>query len=255
MLPLHLADTLSGVLTDTRPQPAVEANRSARSARRRRGSLALVVVPLVLVVAAVGLFVALSRGDGGGLPIIGGDDGSNDVVPIEFEIRKTRAIATTEDADLEALGQRARALGEELAPVLDDLFTAAFLDPGHWREGDYEEVWAAFSEGARATAQESVETLTLGASAGDVYGSVVPKKGTLDVRVLFDAEGQPTSAVVSFRFSAIAARTDETYTAIVSDGQLVFGDPGAWKITAFNVTRDDRTARPPATPTPSASPS
>lgn len=213
-------------------------------------SVGLIVIPLVLVLGAVALFLVLSRGDGG-LPIIGGDGDSNEVPPFDFQVRKVRAIATSEDADVEALGQQATALADELAPVLDDLFTAAYLDPENWREGDYEEVWATFSDGARSTAEENAETLTLGASAGDLYESVAPKKGVLDVEVLFDADGQPTSVVANFQFSAIGARTDETYTAVVSDGQFIFGEPGDWTITAFNVTRDDRKARPPASPTPS----
>jgi hypothetical protein len=203
----------------------------------------------VLVLAGVGLFLVLGRGGGGGLPILGG--GRSDEVPaFDFVVRKTRAVPTAEGADAKPLAEDAEALAREITPILDDLFTTAFLDPGAWGDGDYGAVWERFTADARPTAEQSVETLTLGASAGDVYERVTPKRGVLDYEVLFDPDGAPASVVATFSFSALGARTDGTYTAIVSTGQLFLAGPGDWKITAFDVRRDDRRARPPA-PTPS----
>jgi len=204
----------------------------------------------VLVLAGVGLFLVLGRGGGGGIPILGG--GRSDEVPaFDFVVRKARAVPTAEGADAKSLTKDADAVAKELTPILDDLFTTAFLDPGAWGDGDYAAVWERFTADARPSAEQSVETLTLGASAGDVYESVTPKRGVLSYEVLFDADGAPASVVATFSFSALGARTDGTYTAIVSSGQLFLGNPGDWRITAFEVRRDDRTARPPVSPTPS----
>lgn len=239
-----------GALSDTRTQPPVRAARAERA--RRRKPLSLLVIPVALVLAGVGLVVLLARGGGGGgLPIIGGG-GSEAAPPFDFVVRKARAVPTAEGADAKALAKEAEAVAEELTSVLDDLFTTAFLDPGAWRDGDYDAVWARFSEDARPVAEQSVDTLTLGAAAGDVFEEVTPKRGTVGFEVLFDPDGKPVSAVASFSFSATGARTDGTYTRILSTGQLFFGEPGDWRITAFDVERADREARPPSSPTPSA---
>lgn len=205
-------------------------------------------IPLVLVLAGLGLFL-LGRGGGGGLPLLGGG-GSEEVPAFDFVVRKVRAVPTAEGAEAKALAHDAKAVADELTPILDDLFTTAFLDPGAWRDGEYDAVWARFSPDARPTAEQSVETLTLGAGAGDVYESVTPKRGVVSFEVLFDADGAPASVVATFSFTALGARTDGTGTAIVSTGQLFLGDPGDWKITAFEVRRADREARLPETPTP-----
>lgn len=204
----------------------------------------------MLVLAGVGLFLALGRGGGGGLPLIG-DGGSEEVPAFEFVVRKTRAVPTTAGADAKALAEDAEAVARELTPILDDLFTTAFLDPRAWGSGDYEAVWQRFTDEARPTAEQSVETLTLGAGAGDVYDRVTPKRGVLTYEVLFDPDGAPASVVAIFSFSALAAGKDGTYTAVVRTGQLFFEDPSDWTIAAFEVRRDDRRARPPA---PSATP-
>ncbi len=241
-------------MTDDRsPQPSATANRAQRNARRKKKTTpALLVVPVVLVLGAVALFFFLRDGKVR-IPIIGGDDHQTEVPSFEFKIRKARAVATDEKADPKALAEQAASIGRELTPMLDDLFTAAFLDPANWDGGDYEDVWAHFDEGSRAVAEQNVETLTLGASAGDVYDEVAPTKGSLEFDVLFDPEGAPDSVVVKFRFYAFGARSDGTYTAIVSHGQLFLEDNGGWSVTAFDVIRNDRGTESPAPPAPAPS--
>lgn len=239
-----------GALSDTRTRPPVRAER-ARHARRRT-PLGLVGIPLALFLAGIGLFLILGRGGGGGLPLLGGGR-SEEVPAFDFVVRKTRAVPTAEGVDAKSLAGDAEAVAGELTPILDDLFTTAFLDPSTWGDADYADVWERFTEDARPTAEQSVETLTLGARAGDVYDRVTPKRGVLSFEVLFDPDGAPVSAVATFRFSALGARTDGTYTTIVSTGQLFLGNPGDWKITAFEVRRDDRTAKPPASNSPTSS--
>jgi hypothetical protein len=217
--------------------------------------VALVLVPIVLVAAGVGLILLIGGGSGGGvLPdFLGGGDEPEVVPEFEFRVGKTGTVATVTEADAAALQAQAETVTQDVVPVLDDLYTNAFLDPANWREGDYEEVLALFSDEAAPAAAESVETLTLGAAAGDVYDSVTPTRGSLSFRVLFDQEGNPHTVVATIRFTALGARQDGTYTSIVSAGEMFLRDLDGWKVTAFEVRRADEETRPPPSPTPSGS--
>jgi len=145
-------------------------------------------------------------------------------------------------------------VAQEITPTIDDLFTNGYLDPTNWRDGDYEEVFATFAPDAVATAEEGVETLTLGATAGDVFATVEPGKSKLSYQVLFDPDGAVETAVVTVVFRATAERKDGTYLAIVSEGEFFLRQIDGWTITAFDVKRDDHETQPPS-PSASTSPS
>lgn len=240
-------------MTQSPPDPPAPATRTERrsATRKRRVPIALLLVPVALVAAGVVLILMLG-GDGDGVLGIGDDGPSDEVPPFEFRLAKTSVVATVEDADVEALQTSAQTLTTEVEPIIDDLYTNAFLDPTNWREGDYEEVMGMFAEEALPSAQEGIETLTLGATAGDVYETVTPRKGSLRFDVLFDQEGSPDTVVVDVRFYALGERADGTFTSIVSVGQLFLSDLGGWKVTAFDVRRADKETKPPS-PSPSGS--
>jgi hypothetical protein len=231
----------------------VTPNRAQRGAnKKRRLPLALLIVPVVLV--AIGVAFLLARG--GAAPIIGGGD--EPAPPFDFIVKPATAIPTAPDADEAALSASADEVAQEITPMIDDLYTNAYLDPSNWRHDDYEEVFTAFAPDAAATAEQSVETLTLGATAGDVFDTVDPGKSKLTYQVLFDPDGAPESAVVSVIFRATAERKNGTFLAIVSEGEFflrqVDGQGEGWTITAFDVTRDDHEKEPPS-PSASVSPS
>jgi hypothetical protein len=243
-------------LSQSRTEPPVTANRTERrSATRKRGApLALILAPIALVVVGVVLILVLGGGGEGVLGGIvgGGDEPSDEVPPFDFRLARTSVVATVHGADLEALQGQAETVTSDVAPLIDELYTNAFLDPTNWREADYEEVYALFADEALPAAQQGVGTLTLGATAGDVYERVTPRRGSLTFRVLFDQEGNPDTVVVDVRFTALGERQDGTYTAIVSSGSYFLRDLEGWKITAFDVERADEEAKPPA-PAPSGS--
>jgi len=246
--------SLTVVLSQEPTQPPVPASRVERRSAASRRRILLLVVPAALVAVAAVLLLLLGGGNGGGIPFIG-DDEDHTVPEFDFRVSpKTAVVATSADADVEALRPAAEQAGAEVTAVLDELYTAAFLDPTNWREGDYEEVFAFFADGAVGAAREAVETLALGAGAGDVFEKVTPRRGRLAFRVLFDPDGAADTVVARVRFRALAERTDGTYQTIVSQGQFFLRDVGGWKVTAFDVERKDREAKPPA-PAPSASPS
>jgi hypothetical protein len=232
----------------------VTPNRAQRGAnKRRRLPLALLIVPVVLV--AIGVAVLLALRGGGGAIIGGGDEPAP---PFDFIVKPATAIPTAPDADEASLSANATEVAQEITPTIDDLYTNAYLDPSNWRHDDYEEVFTAFAPDAAATAEQSVETLTLGATAGDVFDTVDPGKSKLTYQVLFDPDGAPESAVVSVIFRATAERKNGTLLAIVSEGEFflrqVDGQGEGWTITAFDVTRDDHEKEPPS-PSVSVSPS
>ena len=225
-------------------------NRAQRGAnKKRRLPLALLIVPVVLVAIGVAILLALR---GGGGAIIGGGD--EPAPPFDFIVKPATAIPTAPDADEAALSASAAEVAQEITPMIDDLYTNAYLDPSNWRHDDYEEVFTAFAPDAAATAEQSVETLTLGATAGDVFDTVDPGKSKLTYQVLFDPDGAPESAVVSVIFRATAERKNGTYLAIVSEGEFFLRQVDRWTITAFDVTRDDHEKEPPS-PSASVSPS
>ena len=229
-------------------------NRVQRGAnKKRRLPLALLILPVVLVAIGVAVLLALRGGAG---PIIGGGD--EPAPPFDFIVKPATAIPTAPDADEAALSASADEVAHEITPMIDDLYTNAYLDPSNWRHDDYEEVFTAFASDAAATAEQSVETLTLGATAGDVFDTVDPGKSKLTYQVLFDPDGAPESAVVSVIFRATAERKNGTFLAIVSEGEFFLRQIDAqgegWTITAFDVTRDDHEKEPPS-PSASVSPS
>jgi hypothetical protein len=228
----------------------VSPNRAQRGAnKKRRLPLALLIAPVVLAAIGVAIVLVLR---GGADSIIGGGD--EPAPPFDFIVKPATAIPTAPDADETALSTSADEVAQEITPTIDDLYTKAFLDPSNWRHDDYEEVFATFAPHAAATAEQSVETLTLGASAGDVFATVDPAKSKLSYQVLFDPDAAPETVVVSVIFRATAERKAGTYLAIVSEGEFflrqIDGQEEGWMITAFDVTRDDHETHPP---TPSAS--
>ncbi len=143
-------------MTQSRTDPPVIANRAGRrsATRRRRAPLALLLVPIALVAAGVVLILVLKDGGGGIIidSITGGGGGDDDTVPpFEFRLSKTGVVATVEEADLDAMRTQAGTVAEEITPLLDDLYTNAFLDPTNWRGGDYEEIFSIFAPEAFAS--------------------------------------------------------------------------------------------------------
>lgn len=161
----------------------------------------------------------------------------------EFSFTVDKAIGTSlepgvKDRDVSG---RADTVAAEIAPTLDVLYSAAFLDPENWANGTYDPVWTLFGADARATAIASASVLTLG-DLGARFDDVQPDRGVLAARVLFDAAGEATlvSVRVTFRATATPGADASTAASIVSRGEYLLerGSSG-WVIVAFRVDRDD----------------
>jgi hypothetical protein len=237
-------------LTDSSTPSTVTANRVERGEKKkRRVPLAVLIVPIALILVGVVMLLTLR---GGAVPILGGQDETTP--PFDFTVRGAKAVATSPDADDAALDASAQQVADDVTPTIDDLYTFAFLDPSNWHDGEYDEAFEAFADGAQQTAQSNAAVLTLGADAGDLYKSVQPRKSTVSYQVLFDKDGNPNTVVATVVFRALGERKDGTWTAILSEGTLFLRDVDGWKVTAFDVTRGDAETEPPS-PSPSTSPS
>jgi len=204
------------------------------------------------------VLVLLLTGNGDKLPGIIPGGGGDEPVPQwdGFKLAKVQVVGTAEEADNNALRPSAETTATDVAPLLDQFFTDAFLDPNNWKDGNYEDALAVFSDAALPSAQVAgLETLTLGENAGDTYESVQPDKGSIRYDVLFDREGNPFNVAAHVKFYATAQLKDSTYVAIVSHGVLFLQDTGdGWHITAYDMKRNDHaTEAPTATGTSGAS--
>jgi hypothetical protein len=234
-------------------QPARASSPQKRrpsKASKRRLPFAVVIVPVVLVAAGSIAIFALK---GGSIP--GLSNGPDNSTPaFDFRPGKTIAISTSENVKTKDLQAAAAQTAADATPVIDDLFTQAFLNPENWRNGTYDSALEGFDDAARTSAEKQIETVTLGAKAGDTYDTVSPGKSKLWFRVLFDADSTPRTVVAVVRFHALGKRTDGTYTDIAAHAQFFMHDTGdGWKIFSFKIGRDDHETTPP--PAPSGSPS
>jgi hypothetical protein len=234
-------------------QPARASSPQKRrpsKATKRRLPFAVVIVPVVLV---AGGSIAIFALKGGSIP--GLSNGPDNSTPaFDFRPGKTIAISTSESVQTKDLQAAAAQTATEATPVIDALFTQAFLNPENWRNGSYDSALEGFDDAARTSAEKQIETLTLGKTAGDTYNTVSPGKSKLWFRVLFDADSTPRTVVAVVRFHALGKRTDGTYTDIAAHAQFFMHDTGdGWKIFSFKVGRDDHETTPP--PGPSGSPS
>lgn len=198
--------------------------------------------------------IALLALKGGSVPGVFGGGPDNSTPTFDFRAGKTIAISTSDQVRAKDLQTAADQTAVEATPVIDALFTQAFLNPENWRSGSYDSAFEAFDDAARTSAEKQIETVTLGTTAGDTYDTVSPGKSKLWFRVLFDADSKPTSVVAVVRFHALGKRKDGTYTDITAHAQFFMHDTGdGWQIYSFKVGRTDQETTPP--PGPSGSPS
>lgn len=206
---------------------------------------------VVAALVAVAVF-SLSGGGDGPLGDLVGDD-IPETPEFAFDAAKPKPVETATKPDQQQAVAAAQAPAEAVTQQLDDLYTAAFLDPGNWMEGSYDEILELFDTGARDAAEKQLDVLTAGPQAGEAFETIRPMPSTLKIHVLFDPEGVPQSVEGSARF--VAGGTGATgQVMLVSRGQFIFEKSGgAWLVVSFSVQRSDEEREPK--PSGSSSPS
>lgn len=204
--------------------------------RHRASSRVLIIGGAVAALAIAGvLAVVLGGGGGGPAPV------SRSTPAFSFTLQKAIGTSTEPGVKDRDLSARADEVAAEIAPTLDLLYSAAFLDPENLEAGAYDTVWTLFGDEARPTALASASTLTLG-DLGAGFDDVQPDRGNLAARVLFGPEGEPQLVAVRVTFRAIATPGgDGTAPAsIVSRGEyLLERRATGWIIVGFRVDRED----------------
>jgi hypothetical protein len=121
------------------------------------------------------------------------------------------------------------------------LYRDAFLDPAHWQSGTYESLWRDFARAARARARKDVQVLTAGATAGEAYNAIVPRRSAISTTVLLERKGKPVMVLVNARFRALGRRiAGSSNTSFDSTGRFFFQRVGgSWKIVSYDVRRSD----------------
>ena len=208
---------------------------------------ALVVATLV----AVAVF-SLSGGGDGPLGAIVGDD-TPKTPAFDFDAAKPKPVETATKPDHQQALTAAQVPAEAVTQRLDDLYTGAFLDPGNWMEGSYDDMLELFADGARDAAETQLDVLTAGPEAAEVFETIRPMPSTLKIQVLFDPAGVPNSVEGSARFVAMGTGT-AGQVMFVSKGQFIFERvDGEWLVVSFSVQRNDeeRAPKPDASSSPS----
>lgn len=206
---------------------------------------------VVAVLVGVGVF-SLSGGEAGPLGGIVGSD-TPDAPAFAFDLAKPKAVETSAKPNHKAAAAAAAPAAETVAQQLDEMYTAAFLDPGNWAEGDYGDVLELFAEGARNEAETKLDVLTAGPDAGGAFDTIEPLPSTLKVHVLMTADRTPHAVEGSVRFLALGEGSGAPVT-FVSTGQYIFQkSDGEWLVTAFSVQRKDEQEEPDASGTPAGS--
>jgi len=212
-------------------------------------------VGALVALALVGaVLFSLSSGDDGPLGGIVGDD-TPDTQEFAFETEKPIAVETSTKPDHKQAVAAAQGPAEAVTQRIDDLYTAAFLDPGNWMDGEYDDVLDFFARGASDAAEEQLDVLTAGPGAPDAFDTIKPMPSTLKVHVLLDPEGVPRAVEGSARF--VARGTGSVgEVMLVSKGQFVFEKTdGEWMVVSFSVQRNDeeREPKPGSSSSPGAS--
>jgi hypothetical protein len=225
-----------------------EGQHAATTSRKKPALVVGVIVVLALAAAAV---VALSRSSDIDLPGLAGGD-TPETPEFAFEVGEPKAVETSRKPNHKAAVAAAEAPAKAVAQRIDDLYTAAFLDPGNWMDGEYDDVLTFFSDDAHDAAENQLDVLTAGPEAGVALDAIRPLPSTVKVHVLLDPSRTAHAVEGSARFVARGTGADGQVT-FVSKGQFVFEKiDGEWLVVSFSVQRKDeeREPKPSATPEP-----
>lgn len=204
----------------------------ARHAPSNR-SLPLVLGALLALVA-VGAGACFSRGGEERPPA----PEEPPVPEFSFSVSKVSAV-TVDDEPAEAALDRA---AEDVAGVLDGLYTTAFVDPEAWAGGTFPSLPEHFSGPAARQARRDLDDLSLGEAAAQVE-RVEPTRGRLRVSFLVDDAKQPFAAVAEATFRATGTTTDGRPLTIEHAGTYFLrAVDGAWAIVGYEVEGNVQTA-------------
>jgi LCP family protein required for cell wall assembly len=146
----------------------------------------------------------------------------------DLTMRLVRAIGKTEGGTLAPADIAGPA--EAIRRDLEDLYETAFLAPKLDRPG----LFSHFSGEARHEAERDLGRLTIGPVRGEL-DEVVPRRATVSLTFLGDANGNPLAAFADTEFEASAVSGD-LHARVTNHGDYVLRrSNGAWRIVSYEV--------------------
>lgn len=192
---------------------------------------------LGLIVVAIAAVLLLTR-DGGG-------PGDAPIPTLEF-VAKTKHVSQAKAAPANV--QQGEV--EAITTMFNDYYQTAFVDPGKWGDGTFEDLADLFAEDAKASFTRDLASLTIGEARTELR-RVDLGPNFFGVTVYYDSKQNPTFAVTTVNFEgrgtlkqagpAVTIKQSATYWL-----QKIDGD---WKITSYDTNETQTTP----TPTPTAS--
>jgi hypothetical protein len=197
----------------------------------------IAIVLAVVLVAGGAVFFFLRNNSSDGTVGTGATPGAN-APRFHFKVKKTAVIPVVAK---DGTGGEATDAANDIATTLSNMYGLAFLDPDHWKPGDYDVVFGFFAPGkAAASARRDEATLTLGPDAGAMFDDVQPTSGGLVVRVLTDRGGKPFTSAATADFTADATKKDGSVMLIKSHATYYLRrGQGGWVIIGFRAERLD----------------
>jgi hypothetical protein len=165
--------------------------------------------------------------------------------PFFFPI-KAEAPATTGKARPAAANDSSIEIGARLSTFYDTVF----MDPATWTGGVPDDAWKIFDPSIVDRARGDAEAFTMGDRAGGLATlSVTTSK--LQVRVLLDPAGNPSTAVAEVDFVATGTTKEGHLVTVTNHASfLLRSTRGLWVVFGYpGASTDVETA--PATPSPS----
>lgn len=201
--------------------------------RRRRTITVLVLLGIAVIVVAL-----LSRS--------GGEKES----PIP-----TLAFATTATQVSQGKAPDAGVQDSEktaIEKMFNDYYQEAFVDPGKWGDGQFENLKGLFAEDAHASFTKDLASLTIGQGRVD-FKRVDPSASQLVITIYYDAKQRPTFAVAAATFNARATlkKTGPAVTIRQSASYYLQKVGDDWKITAYDAEESQNSPTPSPTATAS----
>jgi LCP family protein required for cell wall assembly len=183
----------------------------------------------ITAVVVVGLVAASCTGGGEGPPEAGPARTEAGVpATSQLRMRLVRATGKTQDGTLRPtdIAEPAEAVRRDL----EDLYETAFLAPSL----NLPALLSHFSGGARREAERDLGNLTIGPVRGEL-DEVVPRRATVRLTFLGDADGHPIAAFADTEFRASAV-SGSAHAPVTSHGDYVLRrSNGTWRIVSYDV--------------------
>ena len=139
-----------------------------------------------------------------------------------------------------------------LTKMFSEYYQDAFVDPGAWGDGTFEDLAGLFVDEAKATFQKDLPALTIGEARTELK-RVDLGSNSFAVSIYWDSKQKPTFAVASVQFEGRGTLKRSGPTVTISQAATYYLQKlgSSWKITAYDTTETQTTP----TPSPTASPS